>query len=124
MDCEDYQRKAERTSPWKGCVFDPNVPQAHTAVVAARERIIAAAMGLAGESGEFCDALKKTLFHEHEFDRMALSEELGDVAWYLAEAASALGLDLGAIFVEQQQKARERYPDGWSAERSKNRSKP
>jgi len=46
---------------------------------------------------------------------------LGDVLWYLAEAATAAGLDLGEIANQNVQKLIKRYPDGFSQENSINR---
>ena len=49
---------------------------------------------LCGESGEAIDIVKKWLAQGHPLDREHLAKELGDVAWHLAEAATALDLDL------------------------------
>ena len=80
-----------------------------------------AAMGICGESGEACDIVKKHLFHGHELDREALIKELGDVAWYLAEAATALDVSLEEVFEKNIEKLKKRYPEGFSFERSINR---
>ena len=48
-------------------------------------------MGLCGESGEVIDLVKKWFAHGHELDKEKLVKELGDVAWYIAEIATALG---------------------------------
>ena len=79
-------------------------------------------MGLCGESGEACDIVKKHLFHGHELDRDALIKELGDVAWYLAEAAEALEIPLEEIFERNIEKLKKRYPEGFSEEKSINRT--
>ncbi len=86
-----------------------------------RELLVNAVMGLCGESGEAVDIVKKHLFHAHELDRDALIKELGDVAWYLAEAATALDVPLDEILSRNIDKLRRRYPEGFDAERSKNR---
>ena len=41
-----------------------------------------------------------------------------DVAWYLAEAATALDLDLEDILRANLEKLERRYPDGFSTEKS------
>ena len=46
-------------------------------------------------------------------------QELGDVAWYLAEAATALDLDLDDILQQNLDKLAARYPDGFDAQRSR-----
>lgn len=79
------------------------------------------ALGLAGESGEVVDAIKKHLFQGHWLDKMHIAKELGDVAWYLAIASSALDIDLETILQMNIDKLKARYPDGFAAERSVNR---
>ena len=106
MDANDYQRLALRTAT-------PGQSQ--------RDRLIVAALGLAGESGEFVDAIKKWGYHQHPLDEAELRKELGDVLWYVALACDALGLQLGDVMAENIEKLRRRYPDGFSGERSLNR---
>lgn len=78
-------------------------------------------IGLNGESGECIDIYKKHLFQDHELDKDHLAKELGDVAWYLAVSASALGYDLEDIFRMNVEKLRARYHDGFDPELSKRR---
>ena len=80
-----------------------------------------ACLGLAGECGEVCDIVKKALFQGHALDRAGLIEEAGDVLWYLAELAAGLGVSLEDIAVQNVMKLRRRYPNGFDAERSRNR---
>lgn len=75
-------------------------------------------MGLCGESGECIDLVKKFLFQGHELDRDKLAEELGDVAWYLAATAHAIGYSLEDVFQKNIDKLRRRYPDGFTEEKS------
>lgn len=85
------------------------------------ERLAVAALGLAGEAGEVADMVKKMLGHGHGLDVAALAGELGDVLYYVADAASALGLDLETIAAGNQAKLAARYPDGFDAARSRAR---
>ena len=78
-------------------------------------------MGLAGEAGEAIDILKKHKYQGHELDRLQLALELGDVAWYLATSAHALGYSLSEIFVMNIHKLQKRYPDGFDEKKSVNR---
>lgn len=87
-----------------------------------KEILTNSVMGLCGESGEACDIVKKHLFHGHELNRESLIKELGDVAWYLAEAASALDINLDEVFERNIEKLKKRYPEGFSEERSINRT--
>ncbi len=80
-----------------------------------------ALMGLCGESGEAIDIMKKHLFQGHPLDTEKLKKELGDVAWYLAEAAQGLSVPLSEIMQGNLDKLHQRYPDGFSTEKSMNR---
>ena len=88
-----------------------------------RDVLINSVMGLCGESGEAIDIVKKWMAHGHELDKAHLAQELGDIAWYLAEAATALDLDLEDILTANIEKLKNRYPDGFSCERSRTRLK-
>lgn len=86
-----------------------------------KDILINAVMGLCGESGEAIDIVKKHLFQGHELDNGKLTKELGDIAWYLAEAATALDVPLEEIFQGNLDKLKKRYPEGFDARRSRNR---
>ena len=85
-------------------------------------RVLEGLMGLNGEAGEAIDLMKKVLFQGHEFDREHMAKELGDIAWYLAVSADAIGYDLESILQMNVDKLRTRYPDGFSTEQSLHRS--
>lgn len=87
-----------------------------------RDAILMACLGLAGEVGEFVDLIKKQRFHGHGEDVLKLGNELGDVLWYVAAAATALGFDLGAVAENNINKLRKRYPEGFSSEASQRRA--
>lgn len=78
-------------------------------------------MGLNGEAGECIDILKKSVFQGHDLDREHLAEELGDVLWYVAISADALGYTLEQIMIMNSRKLRARYPEGFEVDRSVNR---
>lgn len=80
------------------------------------------ALGLGGEAGEVCDLIKKHLGHGHPLDREKLVKELGDVLWYIACLAQLAGIDMHEIPTANIEKLRTRYPDGFSTERSMNRT--
>lgn len=58
-------------------------------------------LGLAGESGEVAEKIKKVLRDRggrvDDETRAAVEKELGDVLWYVAQLATELDLDLGAV---------------------------
>ena len=87
-----------------------------------KDVLINSVMGLCGESGEAIDIVKKWLAQGHELDKAHLAKELGDIAWYLAEAATALDMDLEDIFQANIEKLKKRYPDGFAAGRSVDRT--
>ena len=86
-----------------------------------KDALINSVMGLCGESGEAIDIVKKWLMQGHELDREHLVRELGDVAWYLAEAATALDVPLEAVFQGNLDKLRQRFPNGFDTGASVNR---
>ena len=83
-----------------------------------KDVLINSVMGLCGESGEAIDIVKKWLAQGHELDKERLTKELGDIAWYLAEAATALDLPLEQILQTNIDKLKKRYPDGFEIKRS------
>ena len=83
-----------------------------------RDVLINSVMGLCGESGEAIDIVKKWMAQGHELDRERLAKELGDIAWYLAEAATALDLSLEEILQANIEKLKKRYPEGFDETRS------
>ena len=68
-----------------------------------RDVLINSVMGLCGESGEAIDIVKKWMAQGHELDKAHLAKELGDIAWYLAEAATALDIPLEDILQAKTQ---------------------
>ena len=88
-----------------------------------KEILINSVIGLCGESGEAIDIVKKWLAQGHELDKEHLAKELGDIAWYLAEAATALDLSLEEILQANIEKLKKRYPEGFEIQRSTHREK-
>lgn len=86
-----------------------------------KDVLINSVMGLCGESGEAIDIVKKWLMQGHELDKDYLIKELGDVAWYLAEAATALDVPLETVLQGNLDKLRQRFPNGFETEASVHR---
>lgn len=105
MTLNEYQHLAQRTA-------NTRTPSA---------KIENGILGLCGEVGECADILKKYLYQGHELDRQKLTEELGDVQWYIAELSRGLDLSLDEICKYNIEKLRKRYPDGFDPELSANR---
>ena len=104
MNANEYQKLAMRT-------LNPELSR--------KDILINSVMGLCGESGEASDIVKKWLAQGHELDKEKLAKELGDIAWYLAEAATALDMPLGDILQGNIDKLKARYPEGFEADRSR-----
>lgn len=73
-------------------------------------------LGLAGETGEFVDKVKK-LYRDHggwmdEPVRLELVKELGDLQWYLAELATQLDVKLNYVADTNLQKLADRAQRG------------
>ena len=87
-----------------------------------KDVLINGVMGLCGESGEAIDIVKKWLAQGHDLDRAKLAKEVGDIARYLAETATALDLPLADVFAANIEQLKKRYPEGFDSERSIHRT--
>ena len=85
------------------------------------KRLLEAVMGLNGEAGECQEIVKKAMFHGHSLDVEALLLEAGDVLWYLTELCNELGISVDTIAKLNLQKLKNRYPDGFTHEASRER---
>lgn len=83
--------------------------------------ILNGVLGLAGESGEVADIVKKHLFQGHELNKDKLLDELGDVLWYIAITSKGIGAGLEEIAEHNVNKLKKRYPKGFETDRSVNR---
>ena len=79
-------------------------------------------MGLAGETGEVVDYLKKVLYQGKPYDIDKIADELGDLAWYVSALATTLDITLESIAQMNIDKLYKRYPNGFSEEASNRRS--
>lgn len=75
----------------------------------AEDGIVTAALGLAGEAGEFADIVKKWWAQGHDLDLDKLDKEAGDVLWYLARYAEARGKWLSELATMNIEKLAARY---------------
>lgn len=82
MDVNEYQAAALRTAK-------RDQPFA--------ERMEYGALALAGETGEFCELVKKATWHGHSISPFDALKELGDLSWYVAFCADVLGLTLSEL---------------------------
>ena len=89
------------------------------------ERLTTASVGLAAESGEFLEIVKKMVFQGKPWNsdnREHLIIELGDVMWYVAQACMALDISFDDVIRGNVKKLEKRYPGGsFSVDKSENR---
>ena len=79
------------------------------------ERLTTAGVGLAAESGEFLEIVKKMVFQGkpwNEDNREHLIIELGDIMWYVAQACMALEVSFDDVIATNVKKLEKRYPEG------------
>ena len=79
------------------------------------ERLTTSGVGLAAESGEFLEIVKKMVFQGKPWsdaNREHLLIELGDVMWYVAQACMALEVSFDEVIEGNIKKLEKRYPGG------------
>ena len=77
-------------------------------------RLLHAAIGIATESGELLDALKKTMYYGKPLDMVNVAEEIGDILWYIAIGLDACGSNFEIEMDRVIRKLRVRFPDRFS----------
>jgi len=99
MNFEEYHTKAQRT-----------------AIYPDKVKIIYPALGLAGETGEVCEKIKKVFRDADgkftETKRVEIMKELGDVLWYIAAIATDLNIPLDVVATENIKKLSSRRKRG------------
>jgi NTP pyrophosphatase (non-canonical NTP hydrolase) len=102
MNITKYQQKSFETAiyPHKGTITG----------------LMYAILGLASESGEIAGKLKKIIRDKNSVisdeDKVEMKKELGDVAWYLCDTATELGLDMSDILEANIKKLADRKARG------------
>ncbi len=85
-------------------------PKADTGEV---EALAYVALGLAGESGEIANKVKKLLRDGDSMQlRTAIATELGDVCWYVARLADELAVSLSGVIAANRAKLSDRQSRG------------
>lgn len=87
--------------------------------------LLTGGIGLASESGEFNEIVKKMIFQGKPWNdetRFHLFRELGDIAWYFVNACRSIGADPNDVIAENVRKLESRYPGGqFNVHHSENR---
>lgn len=106
MTLNDYQKLAQRTinSRLEGWQIEMH-----------------ALHGMVGEIGEIHSIYQKS-YQGHEMDKFHIEKELGDLLWFIAEYATALGLNLDDVAYLNIEKLKARYPQGFDSEHSLHRA--
>ena len=98
MNFDEYQTLASRTANFKGRD--------------AEYALMYLCMGLAGESGEVIEKIKKIIRNKDgellPEDKRLLSHELGDVMWYLSQLARQLDIPFSEVAQANIQKLEDR----------------
>lgn len=102
MDFNTYQELSKRTMPPYGNYAEH------------RDTLGNYALGLAGESGETVDLIKKKLHHGHEVSLEEIKNELGDVLHYLSGIATIFDISLQDVAEANLAKLSKRYPNGFN----------
>jgi NTP pyrophosphatase (non-canonical NTP hydrolase) len=105
MNATEYQKLAART-----LIDEPDFQITDDQIM-----VVWNALGLAGESGEIVEQIKKGVFHQHGLDLVKLRKELGDVMWYVAALCTKLGFSMDEIMEENIEKLKVRFPEGYTS---------
>ena len=106
LSFDHYARQAKRTAP----------------ELDKYEKLTNAALGLCGEAGEFAGLIKKFNYQGHDLDEYHLARELGDILWYIAQAADGISTKLSIIAHRNIEKLKVRYPEGFDEQHSRERA--
>lgn len=91
MEFNDYQKLANRT-------------------LLGNEQVLTnCALGLASESGEVIDLIKKYTFNGEDLKRDELVKEMGDVLWYLSQVAEWADIPFNDVAQQNITKLNARY---------------
>lgn len=89
-----------------------------------RDSICLCTLGLAGESGEVADLIKKHYGHGKSIELDELILELGDVMWYLSQLSRLLGFTMTEVMTMNMQKLHNRHPGGFKRDDELNKEQP
>jgi NTP pyrophosphatase (non-canonical NTP hydrolase) len=106
MEFKEYQRLAWRTASY---------PRAGQGSQGSIEPLMYPLLGIAGESGEICEKVKKAWRNNgYLTDEMleGVRKEIGDVFWYLAALSTELHMSLDEIAQENIEKLADRAERG------------
>lgn len=77
-----------------------------------------ALLGMLTEVAEIADLYKKKLAYNKLFSREQLTDELGDLMFYVSAFCNFAKLDMSEVLEKNIQKLKVRYPDGFDSDRA------
>lgn len=86
------------------------------------EYLLHAVLGIATEAGEMVEALLNGIAAGRPLDPVNLSEEAGDLLWYLAMLLRVLHVDFDSVMRQNIKKLKDRFPDKFTTEAANNRN--
>lgn len=86
------------------------------------DRVEHAIFGMVTESSELLDVIKKSRYYHKPVDPGHLIEEAGDVMWYLAQFADAMGVTFEDLWQMNIKKLSVRYPEKFTKDEALNRN--
>ena len=111
MNSDDYLKESAVT-----CLNGIQMKELTEDMSTLKGNLMHAALGIAGESGEIVDLIKKKVIYSAPIDPNDLEEEIGDLFWYIAIVCRETGTNFESIMDVNIEKLRKRYPDGkWTA---------
>lgn len=122
MTGNEYQELAMRTNDGKCTERLGFLTSADENTVKDFGGLLNGCLGLAGESGETLDLVKKWVFHEKQLDMEHLKKEIGDVMWYVAMICHSAGFQLDDVIQTNVDKLVSRYPEGFDTYRANHRA--
>jgi NTP pyrophosphatase (non-canonical NTP hydrolase) len=100
MNFEEYQKKSRKTALYPGVGSNFVYP----------------VLGLAGESGEVAEKVKKIIRDDggkvSDLKKQEIEKELGDVLWYVSQIATEIGLSLNDVAEKNIEKLYSRLERG------------
>ncbi len=77
-----------------------------------------ALLGMITEVAEIADLYKKKMAYNKYFSKEQLTDELGDLMFYISAFCNAAKLDMPTVLEKNIQKLMVRYPDGFDSDRA------
>lgn len=108
MKPNDYIKRAKK--------LDQNYENVQTRMLENPENLtlMHAALGLAGETGEAVDLIKKSLMYGKPLDHDKMKKECGDILWYMAILLYEIDSSFEEIMRMNIEKLEKRYPNGFT----------